>query len=71
MNNSIQVPQDAPLNKQDSEIKTYGCRHSNPIICGAHSLPSVCAFVNNDAICRKPPRSWKRIYSKLLKKRNK
>lgn len=71
MNDSIRVSQDAPLKKQDSEMKTYGCRHSNPEICGSHSVPSICAFVNSDVICRKPPRSWKRIYSKLRKNRNK
>ncbi len=68
MEKSVQIPQDAPLNERDTEMQTYGCRHSNPDICKLKSAPSICAFANDDKICRNPPRSWKKIYVKLLHK---
>jgi len=56
---------DAPLNMQDTELQTLGCRQANPDICGSNGLPDVCAFVSKDGICRKPSRAWKKQYEKL------
>jgi hypothetical protein len=55
----------APLHPSDSEKQTYGCRHTNPIICGRHLLQGVCAFVRDDNICLAPPLSWPKQYKKL------
>jgi hypothetical protein len=59
------ISQKAPLNKDDTETQTFGCRHTNPSICSSNSLEGICAFVAKDSICKRPPRSWKRIYSDL------
>jgi hypothetical protein len=56
-----------PLHPNDSEDKTYGCRHSNPDICGKNSMLNVCAFVREDGICLEPLKSWKKQYRKLQK----
>jgi hypothetical protein len=56
----------APLYPLDTDNETYGCRHSNPDICGKHSLKGVCAFVNEDKICYSPPRSWRKQYFLLI-----
>lgn len=56
----------APLNEFDTETQTYGCRANNPSICNNCYLDGVCAFVTNDHICRRPSRSWKKIYHELL-----
>lgn len=55
----------APLHPSDTEIQTYGCRHTNPIICGKHALPTVCAFVRENNICLAPPLSWLKQFNKL------
>ncbi len=55
-----------PLQEGDSEKTTYGCRHSNPDICGSCYLENICAFSSKDNICKKPSASWKRFYKKLL-----
>lgn len=57
-----------PLRPEDTETQTYGCRQNNPSICGSQYLPNVCAFTNEDCICYKPSRAWKKQY-KLLKER--
>jgi hypothetical protein len=56
----------ALLNPLDSENQTHGCRHTNPSVCGKHSVPGVCAFVRKDNICLSPPQSWKKQYEKLF-----
>jgi hypothetical protein len=56
----------APLHLLDSEKQTYGCRHTNPNVCGKNSVPSICAFVRKDNICLSPPTSWKKQYQKLF-----
>jgi hypothetical protein len=56
----------APLHPLDTVTQTHGCRHTNPIICSRHSLPSVCAFAREDNICLAPPVSWAKQYKKLL-----
>lgn len=45
MRKELLIPFDAPLNAQDTETQTYGCRQNNPNICGNNSLPDICAFV--------------------------
>ena len=64
----LHVPFNAPLNAQDTETQTFGCRQSNPNICGNNMLPDMCAFCNEDGICRKPSRAWKKQYQDLLSK---
>ena len=55
----------APLHILDTEQQTHGCRHTNPIICSRHNLPSVCAFAREDNICLAPPTSWAKQFTKL------
>ena len=61
------IPQNAPLSAEDSETQTKGCRHTNPDICGNNGLDRICAFVRSDGICKRPPRSWNRIFKSLKK----
>ncbi|MDG2306107.1 MAG: hypothetical protein P8R42_15950 [Candidatus Binatia bacterium] len=56
----------AALQPGDAEDRTFGCRASNPEVCGKHRMPSVCAFVREDGMCLAPPRSWAKLYPKLL-----
>lgn len=65
MANKIKVPFKAPLNPQDTEDKTYGCRANNPDICANCYLDGICAFVTDDSICYKPSKAWKKQYEKL------
>lgn len=60
------IPFNAPLNPLDTEKQTYGCRQSNPNICGNNNLPNICAFCCSDHICKKPSRAWKKQFYKLL-----
>lgn len=55
----------APLKPNDSSTQTEGCRHTNPSICGNNSLPDVCAFVREDGMCMRPPKSWPKQYERL------
>ena len=57
------------LNKLDTEEKTFGCRHTNPDICSNNSLTGICAFTSDDCICKRPPRSWKKLFEELNKKK--
>ena len=61
----LKISFNAPLNAQDNETQTYGCRQNNPDICGNNGLPGICAFVCDDCICHKPSRAWKKQYQKL------
>ena len=63
---TLRVKFSAPLNKDDTETQTVGCRANNPDICGNAYLNGVCAFVTPDGICRKPSSAWKRQYKKLM-----
>ena len=49
----LSIPFNAPLNSQDTEQQTYGCRANNPDICGNNGLPNICAFSSTDCICKK------------------
>lgn len=55
----------APLSENDQEDQTEGCRHTNPDICGNHSLEEVCAFVRKDGMCLLPPKSWPKQFARL------
>lgn len=66
----VKVDFDAPLNPQDTESTTYGCRARNPEICKWHSLVGICAFVGKDNICKRPSRAWPKQY-RLLKSKEK
>ena len=55
----------SPLNIQDTESITYGCRANNPEICRFYMLDGICAFVCDDQLCRHPSRSWMKQYKKL------
>ena len=61
----LSIPFNVPLNPQDTEQQTYGCRANNPDICGNIGLPNICAFSSTDYICKKPSRAWKKQYNKL------
>ena len=61
----LHIPFDAPLNPQDTEYVTYGCRQNNPDICKNNSVSGVCAFACLDCICKKPSRAWKKQFNKL------
>ena len=61
----LHFPFNAPLNPQDTENVTYGCRANNPDICSNNSLPGICAFASEDCICKKPSRAWKKKYQEL------
>ena len=67
---TIKVPFNAPLNKEDTEMQTFGCRANNPDICANCYIEGVCAFVSEDKICRKPTNAWKKQYHKLKEKIN-
>ena len=54
-------------NDDDNAKQTYGCRHTNPDICGSSYINNVCAFASEDKICKKPSAKWKKIYY-LLKR---
>lgn len=55
------------LHEKDTDKQTFGCRHTNPDICSNNSIPNLCAFASPDGICKKPPRSWKKIFEELKK----
>ena len=65
MKNGLHVGFHAPLNEQDTEKQTYGCRANNPDICANNGVINVCAFASDDCVCRKPSRAWKKQYLKL------
>lgn len=63
----LKIAFNAPLNKEDTDTQTYGCRANNPDICGNNGLEGICAFYSSDKICRKPSRAWKKQFQKLSK----
>jgi hypothetical protein len=58
----IRFDKNTPLHPEDNLQQTYGCRYYNPTICKYIELEGVCAFVRNDSVCAKPPKSWKKSY---------
>ena len=67
--NNLRVPFQAPLNPEDTETQTMGCRANNPDICAYNLIADVCAFASTDGICKKPSRAWKKQYQKLLEEK--
>lgn len=67
-NKELNIPFNAPLHSLDGELQTYGCRHSNPEICGSNGIEGKCAFVCDDCICKKPSKAWRKQYNKLKEK---
>jgi len=61
----LKIPFKNPLNEQDTETQTFGCRQNNPDICANNGIEGVCAFASPDHICKRPSRSWKSQYNKL------
>lgn len=61
----LHIPFSAPLNEQDTETQTYGCRQRNPDICRNNGIEKVCAFVNDDCICRHVSNAWKKKFKEL------
>lgn len=59
------VPIRAELKPEDTDKQTYGCRQSNPDICGYCYIENVCAFASKDNICKHPSAKWKKIYKEL------
>ncbi len=59
------IPMRSPLNDMDNINQTYGCRHSNPDICRYCYLDGICAFCNEDKMCRHPSAMWEKIYKEL------
>ena len=55
----------APLNENDTETQTYGCRANNADIWKNNGVEGICAFVCIDCICRTPSRAWKKKYNEL------
>lgn len=44
----LHVAFNAPLHEFDTEVQTYGCRQSNPDICGSNGIKGMRAFVSLD-----------------------
>lgn len=62
----LSVKFSAPLNPQDTETQTYGCRANNPDICKNAYMEGICALVDSDCICKQPSKAWKKQYQKLM-----
>lgn len=60
----------APLNANDTETSTFGCRANNPDICASNMLEGICAFCRSDEMCLKPSKAWKKQYEKLKESSN-
>lgn len=54
------IPIRAELKPEDTDKQTYGCRQSNPDICGYCYIENVCAFSSKDNICKHPSAKWKK-----------
>jgi hypothetical protein len=67
----MRIDQRRPLTEFDTEVKTLGCRHSNPNICKNNSTEGKCAFVREDNLCLLVPRSWVKIFGELKQEQQK
>ena len=65
MKKELCVGFNSPLNPEDTEEQTYGCRQNNPDICKNNGVQGICALVREDGICKQPSRAWKKQYDKL------
>lgn len=64
------IDRNAPLNKQDTEKQTFGCRALNPDICKYCMNPDFCGLSRQDHICKNPPRGWGKQFFKLKNNQN-
>ena len=64
-NSKLRINFRAPLNPEDTEVQTYGCRANNPDICRNCYIEGICAFTNDDSICKRPSAAWKKQYMKM------
>jgi len=64
----LRVPFNDPLNDEDTESQTLGCRANNPDICANNGIEGICAFASSDGICKKPSRAWKKKFAELKEK---
>ena len=55
----------APLQQDDTDSATRGCRHTNPDICAKNRVPKKFAFVNPEGICYAPSASWPKQFQEL------
>ena len=69
MDKSLRIKFHAPLNEQDTEEQTFGCR-ADPNICWYCDMENVCAFVREDHICKQPSKKWAKQYNKLKSESN-
>lgn len=60
----IRVAHTAPLGAYDTEEQTQGCRATSPANCKNFGL-AICAFINHEHICHRPPRGWAKHYHEL------
>lgn len=70
MNIRLKFDFHSPLNPEDTESQTLGCRANNPDICFNNSS-SDCAFARKDGICKHPSRKWKQQFYKLKEEEKK
>jgi hypothetical protein len=54
-----------PLEPQDTERTTLGCRRAKPDFCGKNSMEDVCAHVRIDGMCTSPPLGWPKQFRSL------
>ena len=66
MSQKLRFKPSDPLNPQDTEKQTLGCRAFNPDIC-KNNCNDTCAFVREDSLCLTPPQRWDKKYRELLK----
>ena len=71
MNKELHFNFNAPLNAQDTETQTWGCRQNNPDRCGYNGIPGICACVSVDKCCKHPSKAWKKKYLELSLRDNK
>ena len=65
MDKELHFKFNAPLNDQDTETQTFGCRQNNPDICGYNGMPGICAFASADKCCKHPSKAWKKKFLEL------
>lgn len=64
-NKELRFSLKAPLNPEDSEQQTFGCRANNPDICKNCYVDNICAFASEDHICKAPSAKWKKYFAAL------
>jgi len=65
----LKVDRRRPLSDLDTEFQTLGCRSATPENCRNNRTERKCAFVREDNMCHLVPRSWKRLFEELSRKK--